>query len=246
MPIGQVGDPYSRSTYKGFAGAPGTPEPPGEPAPGRTFAPQARGHRAFTRALLGAAVVAALALGLAVGFLARPALIDRLQGAEPAPAVQPAPPASALAPIAVTPPVALAPPPQGKLEPLPPEMAAAERAPVRPHEPAASSGTPHLRASFDCAAARPGAEQMVCSDPALAAADRRMSHAYNRALAAGVDAANLRQEQQDWTAIREDAAQRSRRAVAHTYALRIAALNQMADASSGSDDEDDQDDEDSP
>jgi uncharacterized protein len=90
--------------------------------------------------------------------------------------------------------------------------------------------TPALpRASFDCATARPGAEQAVCSDPGLAAADRRLASAYRRAMSSGVVPADLRQEQRDWMAIREDAAHRSRHALASVYDQRIAELNAMAD-----------------
>ncbi len=40
--------------------------------------------------------------------------------------------------------------------------------------------------SFDCGAARTLADQMVCVDPALAQADRRMARAYKAAMSSGV------------------------------------------------------------
>jgi uncharacterized protein YecT (DUF1311 family) len=147
-------------------------------------------------------------------------------------------------------------------EPTPPQVAAAEGPPVvTPTQPpqaqseavqpqavqpevAAPAPTPQIHASFDCAAARSEAEQLVCSDPYLAAADRQMSRAYRRALQAGIDPAGLSQEQQDWAAIREDAARHSRRAVAQVYDQRIHELNAMAAQGPArpSDDQDNQDD----
>lgn len=80
-----------------------------------------------------------------------------------------------------------------------------------------------------CAEAPSLAAQMVCRDPALAAADRRMRRAYDEALAAGVPAEILALEQSDWRDIREMAAQRSPRAVASIYRQRTDELRMMAD-----------------
>jgi uncharacterized protein YecT (DUF1311 family) len=283
MLIDRGGDPWSGTIYKGFAGG----------AAAQTEPPPRRGA---ARVLTFAGVSAALAVGAAVGFWLRPELIGELRAHSPLQTAALDATDSAQVPIAMPPLGALASPPQGKLETLPPEMAAAERAPVRPHEPAAAAprkateaapegdaqddhseddettpglaslppAPPHppaaraaapaappsdapapppeptvpfvqhapLSASFDCAAALPGAEQLVCSDPALAAADRELSRAYRRALRAGVDPAWLGRDQQDWRAIREDAARHSRRAVANIYDQRIQELDQFA-ASSG-------------
>jgi uncharacterized protein YecT (DUF1311 family) len=87
---------------------------------------------------------------------------------------------------------------------------------------------PRYRASFDCGAARPGAEQMVCSDPDLAAADRQLAQAYRRALQSGAPAGPLRADQQDWLDIREDAARHGPGAVASIYNQRIDELNEAA------------------
>jgi uncharacterized protein YecT (DUF1311 family) len=265
MPMDPGRDPWSGATYKGFSG--GSPEP--EPPP-RTQAPR-RPRGLPRRALVAGGVAVALLLGLALGFLARPELIG---GGTPAPKAAPptslAPPGAAQVPIAMAPPAPAqpAPQPRGKLQTLPPELAAAERGaahpqaaspapeaaqraaaqpgaaqpeaaqpepqaaaelPVEPATPAISPAPP-VRASFDCATARPGAEQLVCSDPDLAAQDRRLARAYRRALRSGVDPVDLRQEQRDWTAIREDAARRSRLAVAQIYDQRITELNRMADS----------------
>jgi uncharacterized protein len=137
--------------------------------------------------------------------------------------------------------------PQGRLEVLPPDLArlaAPQAALPQPTLPQAAAPptletsppmaadpppAPAIRASFDCVTARPGAEQAVCADPGLAAADRRLAQAWRRAMASGADPMELRQEQRDWLAIREDAATRSRRALAQVYAQRTAELDQLAD-----------------
>ena len=69
----------------------------------------------------------------------------------------------------------------------------------------------------------------MCSDPALAAADRQMARAFQRALRAGVPYDQLRAEQNDWLDIRDDAARRSPRALSAVYDQRIEELNEMAD-----------------
>lgn len=88
---------------------------------------------------------------------------------------------------------------------------------------------PVAEASYDCGGASTRAEAMVCSDPQLAAADRRLARAYDRAIAAGVSRRDLRDDQRDWLAIREDAARVSPRAVASIYAQRTEELNRIAD-----------------
>lgn len=138
-----------------------------------------------------------------------------------------APPASTAerAPPSVAPPpeVAVAPAPA---PPSPPpalrELARPRYADLREPEP------PPVRPSFDCRYAGSLSEEMVCADPQLADADRRMARAYDRALAAGVPRRYLRAEQDDWMAIREQAARRSPRAVADIYEQRTAELNDMA------------------
>jgi uncharacterized protein YecT (DUF1311 family) len=157
-------------------------------------------------------------------------------------------------PVVVAPVAPPAPPPRapGRLQTLPPDMAAAaggqtpppqtasnapDDAAARPPEPAAAAepnpepppAAPY-RTSFDCGTARPGAEEMVCEDPALAAADRRMARAYRHALDAGADPDALRHDQREWAAVREDAAFDSPGALAQVYAQRIRELNQIADS----------------
>ncbi|WP_165837122.1 lysozyme inhibitor LprI family protein [Phenylobacterium hankyongense] len=276
MPTDHSADPWSGTTYNGFAGA-GTPSGP----PERVRAAPAR--RPSTRTLLISGVAAAAVLGIVLGVLARPRL-DTGQATLGQP-MRPAAtaPAQAAAPdvgqvqIQVNPPPAPAPAPQsaGRLEVLPPDLVRAARqsagyGPDQPAQPAAPVPTmaeppaaahvavvtpppavrytpppvavapptpapetaPQLRASFDCAAARAGAEEMVCSDPQLAAADRQLARAYRRALDSGVPPAELRADQRDWLSIREDAARHSPRAVASIYDQRIDELDRMADDAS--------------
>jgi hypothetical protein len=71
-------------------------------------------------------------------------------------------------------------------------------------------------------------QQMVCGDPRLARLDQRLHQAYERALAAGVPYRMLRDEQDDWLGIREDAARHSPEAVASIYRQRIRELNELA------------------
>ena len=246
MPFDRPGDPWSGTAYNGFAGAP----PPGQagPAPSR--------RRSFkTLTLSGVAV--AVVLGVGLGFLARPKLdvggARSAQASQPAPslgqvpiAVAPAPAPTALTSqgrLEVLPPdLARLASPQAALPkapvadagalPPPPPALAPEPAPALAPAPAmaapAPAPAPAIRASFDCATARPGAEQAVCGDAGLAAADRRLAQAWRRAMASGADPRALRQEQGDWLAIREDAAAHSRRALAQVYAQRTAELDQMA------------------
>lgn len=130
--------------------------------------------------------------------------------APPAPSLGP-PARVAIAPVRPATPPSVAPP-----RPEPREVARAEPSP------------PRARPSFDCRYARSLSEEMVCSDPQLAAADRRLARAYDRAVASGVPARYLRAEQDDWLSIREQAARRSPGAVADIYEQRTAELNDMA------------------
>ena len=85
-----------------------------------------------------------------------------------------------------------------------------------------------------CAGGGGRAAQMVCSDPDLSAADRALNRAYRRAMRSGAAPPDdLRADQQDWLAIREDAARRSPDALARVYDQRIDELNQLADDGPG-------------
>ena len=83
--------------------------------------------------------------------------------------------------------------------------------------------------SFNCRFKQTRAEQMICENPDLAAADRRLNDAYEQAIASGVPRRALRQEQDRWLWIRDEAANNSPRAVAQVYAQRIAELIEIAE-----------------
>jgi len=89
--------------------------------------------------------------------------------------------------------------------------------------------TPFVVVGVDCADTRSLADEMTCSDPGLTAADRQMVRAFRRAVRAGAPYGQLRAEQNDWMAMREDAALRSPRALARLYDQRIDDLNALAD-----------------
>lgn len=229
MPIDHVGDPPPKTNDKAASVAPGSP-PDGEAAE----------RQRSTLVLMLGGIAGALTLGVLFGLWARPELIGPAPAAMPAPAS--APTLGAQVPVVVAPPAKPELPPRapGRLETLPPEMAAAARTQILPSIAPAISGlapaeaaeappSPRYVASFDCATARPGAEEMVCEDPALAAADRRLARAYARAMGAGADPENLRQEQRDWVAIREDAAMQSRQALADVYDQRTLELSRIAE-----------------
>jgi uncharacterized protein YecT (DUF1311 family) len=203
--------------------------------------------------LAGAA--GAVALGLALGFWARPALPPGQAAAISQPA------GGRTVPVEVGKATPLAQPrPAGKIQVLPPGAeaqahaqalaAAADSAPpptdpAGPPEaegvgpaplpvPAIATPPPLSRAGRACADAPPGAERMVCSDPELRAEDRELRRAYRRALHSGAAPPRaLAADQDDWMAIREDAAQHSRRALEDVYQQRIDELNRIADQGGG-------------
>jgi len=127
------------------------------------------------------------------------------------------------------------PPPPDLPDPAPASEEAARNAPpapvviAQPPQPAAPPPARVVtRPSFDCRYARSQAEQMVCADPQLADADRRMSQAYRDALNAGVPHQILDRQQAAWMAARENAARFGPAAVADVYGERTAELQGMA------------------
>lgn len=83
--------------------------------------------------------------------------------------------------------------------------------------------------SFDCAGRLTRGQAAVCDDPGLSALDRRMARAYGEAMAAGAPMDDLRADQAEWRAAREDAAGRSPGAIAQVYDERIRELTDLAD-----------------
>jgi uncharacterized protein YecT (DUF1311 family) len=242
MPMDPPAEPWSDTTYHGFAGPPEAPPP-------RRRLPRVTGRAVA----IGA--VAAIAVGVVLGVWAKPNF-----GKDPTDAAE-----RIATPVPIE--VGKPPPPEpirsaGKLEVLAPDQAAAARAanapppsmaaayglaPPPPLPDAARTPSSALtpspalrqppvatpaadRTGADCSGARSGAEAMVCGDPDLAAADRELSRAYRRALQSGAAPPGaVRADQRDWLAIREDAARHSRRALASVYQQRIDELNALAD-----------------
>lgn len=186
--------------------------------------PRRRGG--LTGVLLGGALVAAVGVALGMAALSKmdePAAPppDGAQMSIVIDPVKPPPVPKSGAPMEVLAPgmaEAAAPPPVASDAPLPEVAASPESAlpPAGPH--------------FDCTRDLSRAQAMVCSDPDLAAMDRRMARAYAEAAAAGAPAAALRADQAEWRAAREDAATHSPEAVAEVYGIRIRELEEFADA----------------
>lgn len=126
----------------------------------------------------------------------------------------------------------LLPPPEPAEPPPTPEAPWAAEPPwarEAPQAPVAREPPRFSRPSFDCRQAQSLAEEMICTDAVLAAADRHMARAFDRAVRSGVPLRQLQAEQRDFMAMREDAARRSPRALASLYDQRIDDLNAMAD-----------------
>jgi uncharacterized protein YecT (DUF1311 family) len=240
MPSDRTGEPWTE--YNGFAAEPVTPPPRRRlrlpPLTGRNIAFGTAG---------------AVALGILGGLLLRPDLdskgFDKAEAAAPAVPIevnrpQPLPTPKAAGKLevlspdqvaaaranAAPPAPSYAPAPQAYLPSAPPPLPRVEAAPIT--APPAVRQPPPLAApqvAANCAGARSQAEAMVCGDPDLAAADRELNRAYRRALQSGAAPPGaLRADQRDWLAIREDAAQHSRRALSQVYRQRIEELNNIA------------------
>lgn len=83
-----------------------------------------------------------------------------------------------------------------------------------------------------CASPDPG-EALACGDPALGAAQRRLTRAYAEAEAAGVPSATLEQQQARWRAARAAAAREAPWAVREVYQARIAELQDLTRSAKG-------------
>lgn len=77
-------------------------------------------------------------------------------------------------------------------------------------------------------AGRNRAEALLCENPQLAAADRRLASAYREAAEAGAPEWRLRRQQNRWLAVRERAADEAPWAIAQIYDARIAELEDEA------------------
>ena len=223
-----AGQPWDGKTYRGPSG----PAPDAGPTP--------RGPRARPMwRTLAIGVGGAVVLGLLLGVWAKPNL-GHSSTTAPMRAVtaaeDDAPARMAIEVNAVPPPTPVARSagrldvlPPGAVQAAPPQSAQVFTRPIQVGSPASSQ----IAAAEGCQAARGRAAQMVCADPDLSDADRELNQAYRRALRSGASPEQLRQDQRDWLAIREDAARRSPRAVASIYDQRIDELNQIADDGPG-------------
>lgn len=192
---------------------------------------------------IGLLVAGALAAGIAIGIWFAPSLrpADTVASLEPtAPLVTRLTEAPTPAPIEI-PPVAA--------KPAPPEQLAVRTVPARsiskappkprvapPPKPkpiktasTAKSASRSTRAADGCKTSGSRAQMTICADASIAAADQDMRRAYQRALRSGASAAALRAQQDDWLALREEAARRSPSDLAAAYEERIADLNAIAD-----------------
>ena len=182
----------------------------------------------------GLVIVPILAAGL--GYLASPKLdthapMQPVAGTPMQIVVGTAPGGPSAAPVAA---------PGAPLQTLPPDMARAaaanaQAAGIGSTTPQAQNGaaiTPvslparQPTASFTCDGALSQAEAMVCGDPGLAAADRRMQRSWRRALESGADPDDLRHDQRDWLRARDEAAADGPQAVAALYNQRIQDLDE--------------------
>jgi uncharacterized protein YecT (DUF1311 family) len=160
---------------------------------------------------------ASMARRMADIFAPRPARPRVQPSAPPSPRLAATSPAPRVADVGVSAPAADQ---AFERNPEPPPQVLAESAP--PPAPAAQP-------AFNCRYARTRAESMICNDPRLAAADRRLNRAYEQAIAAGIPRRELREEQDDWLGIREQAARVSPRAVLDIYNQRADELEDLAE-----------------
>ena len=244
MTTDPAGQPWDGTTYRGVSG------------PARDAAPTPRRPRGWPMSrTLAVGVGGAVVLGLVLGVWARPNL-SRTSAAAPMRAVSSAEdntPARMAIEVNALPPPAPIVRSAGRLDVLPPGAAQAAAGPapvlaglsVEPPQSAqdfrrpvqvgalAPLAPPQIAAEEGCQTVHGRAAQMVCADPDLSAADRELNQAYRRALRSGAAPEQLRADQRDWLAIREDAARRSPRAVASIYEQRIDELNEIADDGPG-------------
>jgi uncharacterized protein YecT (DUF1311 family) len=156
-------------------------------------------------------------------------VVDRVPPPEPVTPL--GPPAPQTAPVE-----GYTPQPIPRPDAVPPVRASQAPAPrvvngavMRPYSDVVRRPAPRVaaRPSFNCRHARSQSERMVCVDPRLAAADRRLARAYSEAIQAGVPERVLRRQQDVWLGAREAASRYGPEDVARVYEARIAELQQM-------------------
>ncbi|HEX5776653.1 MAG TPA: hypothetical protein VFX95_08240 [Caulobacteraceae bacterium] len=153
----------------------------------------------------------------------RPAVKAPASEASPSPSPPtPAPPATRQAAQAAPRPAPIPPPAAPRTVETPPTPA------YTPTPPPSWRAVRTTRPSFNCRYARTVSEQMVCTDPGLATADRRLARAYHQAIRRGIPEPELRRQQDIWLGVRESAARAGPEGVARAYAERTAQLQAMA------------------
>ena len=98
---------------------------------------------------------------------------------------------------------------------------------VKPKAKPVKGAGPIRVAKLDRCAASDAGVALVCGNPELGAADRRLQRAYRDAEAAGVPASALQRQQQRWIAARSAAAREAPWAVRDVYQARIAELDDL-------------------
>lgn len=182
-------------------------------------------------------IAVALGLGLVAGLVMRPNLEDQPPAKQAAVRKAEIPREPDNLEIMVTPapePVTPILPPGQTVSPQPAQPALPAPRPISPPvatrpaiEPVARPRQ-RARPSFNCRYARSTSERMVCVDPNLAAADRRLAAAYRDAIDAGIPERVLRRQQDMWLGAREAAARYGPEDVARVYEARIAELEGMS------------------
>lgn len=199
------------ATAQEWSPVPMTYTPRHEPEVAEAAAPRRNGAMVATAAL-AAFVSAAVTWGISVPPPARQSLLDPGQ-----------PPPRAAVVLASTAP---APPePEPLPEPVPSEPVQAEPARVRL---ASAASGPNRARENPCYDLPTAAERLVCGYPTLAAQDRQLRSAYERALAAGADRRDLDRSQAQWRDASADVTDRA--VLGERFARRIRELEAVASA----------------
>lgn len=115
-------------------------------------------------------------------------------------------------------------------EPPPAPPVVAQASPLSPpviRKPVAEPA-PQADPDWNCRRPDSQSERLVCGDAELAGLNRGMTRAFDAAVKAGVPYQSLRQDQDDWLRVREDAARHEPDRVAGMYRERIAELKDIA------------------
>jgi len=182
-----------------------------EYAPAEAQAPPRRSGAMVATAAIAAFVSAAVTWGISMP----PASRDSASPAGEQPAPRAAVVLASLTPVSPQP---------GFAEPSPPEPAAADPAPATTR--LARATAPARSRTNPCYDLTTAAERLVCGYPALAAQDRQLRAAYDRALSAGADRRDLDRAQALWREASQNVS--DRQALSERYRRRIRELEAAA------------------